>query len=321
MLLPSLVLLTGLALLVWGSDRFVHGAAVTARNLGVSPMIIGLTVIGVGTSAPEILVSAVASANGNPGLAIGNALGSNITNVGLVAGATALVRPLVVRSATLRREFPLMFAVMALATWMLHDGELGRGEGALLLGGTVVVIGALVWAARRARAPDPLVEELAIEMEPAESTARALLWSGAGLVVLLLGSRAIVWGAVDIARSLGVSDLVIGLTVVAVGTSLPELGASIAGVLKGESDIAIGNVLGSNMFNLLPVLAMPGLLAPGEVEREAVVRDLPVMLASSLALFAIAYGRRGRSGIGRVAGGGLLLGFAAYQVLLYFSST
>ena len=247
--------LVGLALLVWGSDRFVFGASATARNLGVSPLVIGLTIVGVGTSAPEMLVSATAALQGNPGVSIGNALGSNIANIGLVLGVTALVRSVLVRSRIFRLEFPVMFGVMAFAWVLLGDGLLDRSDGLVLSLAFVILLLFMLAIAVRARRSDPLRREFAKEIPTDVSTAKALLWFVVGLATLLLGSRAMVWGAVSIARSFDVSDLLIGLTVVAVGTSLPELAASVTSVLKNEPDIAVGNVIGSNMFNLLPVLA------------------------------------------------------------------
>ena len=265
----------GLALLVWGSDRFVLGASATARNLGVSPLVIGLTIVGVGTSAPEMLVSATAALQGNPGVSIGNALGSNIANIGLVLGVTALVRSVLVRSRIFRLEFPAMFAVMALAWTLLGDGMLDGSDGLVLGLAFIILLLFMLGIALRARRSDPLQREFAREIPTDVSTGKALLWFVVGLVTLLLGSRAMVWGAVSIARSFDVSDLLIGLTVVAVGTSLPELATSITSVLKNEPDIAVGNVIGSNMFNLLPVLAIPGLIAPTAVPPEALQRDFP----------------------------------------------
>ena len=221
----------GLALLVWGSDRFVFGASATARNLGVSPLVIGLTIVGVGTSAPEMLVSATAALQGNPGVSIGNALGSNIANIGLVLGVTALVRSVLVRSRIFRLEFPAMFAVMALAWTLLGDGMLDGSDGLVLGLAFIILLLFMLGIALRARRSDPLQREFAREIPTDVSTGKALLWFVVGLVTLLLGSRAMVWGAVSIARSFDVSDLLIGLTVVAVGTSLPELGTSITSVL------------------------------------------------------------------------------------------
>ena len=314
--LSLLAVLAGFALLTWGADRFVVGAAATARNLGVSPLIIGLTVVGLGTSAPEVLVSAVAAWKGAPELAVGNALGSNITNVGLVLGATALVTPLTVHSETLRREFPILFAIMLVALALLLDGYLGRLDGAILLSALVLMLYWMVSLGLRERS-DPLGREYEEGLPQPMSMGRGLAWLVLGLVVLLISSRMLVWGAVNIAHWLGVSDLVIGLTVVALGTSLPELAASMAGALKNEHDIAIGNVLGSNMFNLLAVLGMPGLIAPHLVSPEVLSRDFPVMIGLSIALFAMAYGFRHPGRITRPEGGFLLACYTGYVGLVY----
>ncbi len=311
----------GLTLLVWGSNRFVFGASATARNLGVSPLVIGLTIVGVGTSAPEMLVSATAALQGNPGVSIGNALGSNIANIGLVLGVTALVRSVLVRSRIFRLEFPAMFGVMALAWILLGDGMLDGSDGLVLSLAFIILLFFMLGIALRARRSDPLQREFAKEIPTGVDTGKALLWFVVGLVTLLLGSRAIVWGAVSIARSFDVSDLLIGLTVVAVGTSLPELATSIASVLKNEPDIAVGNVIGSNMFNLLPVLAIPGLIAPTAVPPEALQRDFPVLLTLSVALVVMSWGFRGTGRSARWEGGVLLLAFIGYQSLLYVSAT
>jgi cation:H+ antiporter len=315
-----LAVVIGLALLVWGSDRFVFGASATARNLGVSPLLIGLTIVGAGTSAPEAMVSATAALNGNPGVSIGNALGSNIANIGLVLGVTALVRSVVIRSKVFRVELPIMFAVMGFAWYLLGDGVLDQRDGFILGLASILLLSFMVVIATRMRGSDPLRREFAEDIPADVSTAKALLWLVTGLAVLLLGSKAMVWGAVGIARSFEVSDLLIGLTVVAVGTSLPELAASIASVLKNEPDIAVGNVIGSNMFNLLPVLALPGLIAPSAVPPEALQRDFPVMLTLSVALVVMAWVFRGAGRIGRWEGGVLLLAYVSYQGLLYVSA-
>ena len=316
-----LAVVVGLALLVWGSDRFVHGASATARNLGVSPLIIGLTIVGVGTSAPEALVSVTAALNGNPGIAIGNALGSNIANIGLVLGITALVRGVTVRSKIFRLEFPIMFGVIGLAWLLLSDGTLDESDGLILSLAFLLLLLFMTVIAVRARRWDPLQREFTREIPVDVGTAMALLWFVIGLAALLIGSKIIVWGAVSIARSLEVSDLLIGLTVIAVGTSLPELAASITSVLKNEPDIAVGNVIGSNMFNVLPVLALPGLIAPTPVPPEALQRDFPVMLTLSVALVVMAWGFRGSGRIARWEGGVLLLAFFCYQGLLYVSAS
>lgn len=310
----------GFGLLVWGADRFVTGAAGTARNLGVSPLIIGLTIVGFGTSAPEILVSAVAAWQGNPGLAIGNAIGSNITNIALILGATALVAPLTVHSGAIRREFPVLIATTLVAYLLLSDGVLGVGDGLMLLLGLVVLLSWMVYLGMSSREVDPIVAEYEAEVPTGLGLGRSLWWLSLGLVVLLVSSRLLVWGAVGIAQLLGVSDLIIGLTIVALGTSLPELAASVASALKNEHDIAIGNVIGSNMFNLLAVLGLPGIIRPGPVEDAVLTRDFPIMAGLTVALLVMAYGFRTWGRISRLEGGLLLAGYLAYQTLLYFTA-
>ncbi len=317
MWIELLAIVTGFALLVWGADRFVLGAAATARNLGVSPLIIGLTIVGFGTSAPEILVSVVAAWEGNPGLAVGNALGSNITNIALILGITALVAPLSVHSGTLRREFPILLTIMAVSFLLLWDGSLDMMDGGILVGGMVVMLLLVVRLGLKSRASDPMKEEYDAEIPTDMSTSRALVWTLLGLVVLVASSRLTVWGSVEIARALGVSDLIIGLTIVALGTSLPELAASVMSALKGEHDIAVGNVIGSNMFNLLAVLGLPGLIAPGPVDSAVLSRDYPIMISLTLILLVLAYGVRGKGCINRMEGGFLFLCYCAYQSLLY----
>ncbi len=319
-MLTYLAVLAGLALLVWGSDRFVLGASAAARNLGVSPLFIGLTIVGMGTSAPEILVSASAALYGNPGIAIGNAVGSNIANIGLVLGVTALVRGVVVRTKIFRVEFPIMFAVIGIAWLRLGDGTLDEADGVVLGLAFLFLLLLMAGIAERARRTDPLRREFSEEIPATVGTVRALLLFAIGLAALLVGSRLIVWGAVGIARSFEVSDMLIGLTVVAIGTSLPELAASIASVLKDEPDIAVGNAIGSNMFNLLPVLVLPGLIAPAAVPPEALQRDFPVMLVLSVALAIMAWGFRGPGHIARWEGAVLVFAFLGYQGLLYVSA-
>ncbi len=309
----------GLALLVVASDRFVVGAASLARSLGVSSMVVGLTVVALGTSAPEMLVSTIAAVDGNPGIAVGNVLGSNIANMALVVGVSVLICPLLVASQTLRREFPMLFVVTAFSWWLLADGHLSRLDAILLMLALVVVLVIIVQVARRARRSDPLKRELEDKAQMQMSTAKALLWLCLGLVAMLLASKALVWGASGLARAYGVSDLVIGLTIVAVGTSLPELAASVISAWRDEPDIAIGNVLGSNMFNLLPVLGLAGLVRPFDVQSIALQRDFPIMAALSMVLFFMCVGRGGAGIINRLEGGLLLCAFIAYQLFLYLS--
>ncbi len=311
----------GLVLLMWGADRFVIGAAAIARNLGVSPLLVGLTVVGFGTSAPEMMISALAAAEGKPGLAIGNAIGSNIANIGLVLGATALIRPLDIASGTIRRELPVLLVITLLSWTLFIDGSLGRLDGALLLAGLAALV---VWTIRLGlntrRAPDPMTVEYAAEIPGNLSNARALSLLVAGLAVLLGGSRLLVWGAAAIATDLGVSNLMVGLTIVAVGTSLPELATSIAAALKREADIAVGNIIGSNMFNLLGVLGLPGLISPGPVDPGVLSRDIPVMIAMTLLLALAARGLLRPGRINRIEASVMLAGYGTYQTLLYFSA-
>ena len=322
MWLETLAILGGIAVLVWGADRFVTGAAALARNLGVSTLIIGLTVVGLGTSAPEILVSAMASLEGNTGLAIGNAVGSNIANIGLILGATALLVPLTVRSGTLRREYPLVLAVSFLAFALLWNQRLEQLDGIILLACLVAITLWMIHIARQGTDGDPLQDDLEAEIPRDMNTGRAVFWLLIGLLALLASSRLLVWGAVEIATALGISDLIIGLTIVAIGTSLPELAASVTGALKGEDDLAIGNVLGSNLYNLLAVLSLPGLIAPGPVSEAVLQRDLPLMLILTIAIFFMSHGRFSpRNRINRLEGALLLLCFAGYQFWLYHSAT
>ena len=318
MLLNSLAILAGLAVLVWGADRFISGAAALANNLGVSSMMIGLTIVGFGTSAPEILVSAMASIDGNPGLAIGNAIGSNIANIGLILGVTALITPLSVHSGVLKREYPLLLAISLISLALMWDGTLDRFDGIILV---ILLIVILSWMIRSARtgATDPIAGEFDAEIPHDIPTQKAVISLVIGLVALLASSRALVWGAANVATALGISEVVIGLTIVAVGTSLPELAASIASALKGEHDIAIGNVIGSNLYNILAVLSLPGLIAPGRFPPEVLYRDQPTMIGLTIMLFLMGYGFGKAGRINRFEGLVLLCLFIGYQSLLFFT--
>ena len=320
MLLFCIAVLIGFLLLAWSADRFVGGASSIARILGVPPMIIGLTIVSLGTSAPEIVVAILAAMDGTPGMAIGNALGSNIANIGLVLGLTALIAPLTVHSQLIKRQLPILLLVMLLALGLMLDGELGRLDGFVLLSGLVMLLWWLVLLGIRDR-KDALQDDFSESIPANESMKASVLWFITGLIVLVLASRLVVWGAVHIAQTFGVSDLVIGLTIVAIGTSLPEVMACIASVLKNEPDIAIGNVVGSNMVNILAVLSMPALIDPQIFDAEALYRDMPVMFAFTIALFLVAYGFRGPGRINRIEGGVLLSGFCAYLLLLYSMSS
>jgi cation:H+ antiporter len=270
-----------------------------------------------GSSAPEIVVSAMASANGNMNTAVGNALGSNITNIALVLGITALVKPLVVASTTLKRELPALLVITLIAVAFLFDGELASYEGLILMGLFVFVLAMMAWLSLQVDKEDPLVAETADEIPSNVSTTSALIWVGVGLVLLPLSAHFLVDSAVEIARYFGISDLVIGLTIIAFGTSLPELAASIAGVLKGEDDLALGNIIGSNIFNLLAVLGMPGLIAPGLLDPDVFNRDMWVMLGLTLLLFLFSFDLIGKRIISRTNGALFLASFIGYQIWLF----
>lgn len=307
-------ILAGFALLIWGAHLFVLGAAATAHDLGVSHILIGVTIVGFGTSAPELLVSADASLQGSPGIAIGNALGSNIANIGLILGVTALITPLAVTSSTLRREMPVLLVVTMLSLLPFLDGYFSRSEGFALLGGLIMM---LLWLVRSEKVNKPSYEPDAFDEEiPSDMPLpKALALTAFGLLVLLGSSHMLVWGAQNIARALGVSDLVIGLTVVAIGTSLPELAASLTAAMKNQHDLAIGNVIGSNMYNLLAVMGTAGAIAPTRPEAVVLQRDFPVMIGMTVVLFAMAYNLNDDKGgrISRFEGGALVLAFVAYQ--------
>ena len=321
MLIPIAQIIGGFILLVWGADRLVAGASALARNLGVSPLIIGLTIVAFGTSAPELVVSGVAAARGNPGLAVGNAIGSNIANIGLILGLTAVVYPLRVESETLKREYPVLMLIMVAGFIMAADLELNKTEGWLLLTG----LGALlIWMVRfgmRRSSEDPLAKEFDAEIPRDMPTRHAVIWLLVGLIVLPLSSTFLVEGAVFIARSLHVSEAVIGLTIIALGTSLPELAAALTSALRQEDDLAIGNVIGSNMFNILGVLGIAAIVEPIEIDSLILRQDFPVMFLFTILLFFMAYGLRGPGRINRRSGILLLGLFCTYQVLIWITAT
>ena len=305
--------IAGLVLLIWGADRFVHGAAATARNLGVAPLMIGLTVVAFATSAPEILVSVVAALQGEPGLAFGNAIGSNIVNIGLVLGMTAMIRPIRLESATLRREMPALLAVSLLTVSLFLDTFLSRIDGIVMLTGLVIV---MVWLARlgmRSAANDPIAMDYDAEIPTDVSMPMAIVWLVVGLITLLIGAELLVDGAIGIAKMLGVSEVVIGITIVAFGTSLPELAVSLASALKGEYGLAIGNIVGSNIFNLLAVIGIAATIEPAALAPSVLSLHIFVMVAFTLVLFAMTYDYDGKAQLSRLEGVALLVAFIAYD--------
>jgi len=321
MLISITQLIGGFVLLVWGADRLVAGASALARNLGVSPLIIGLTIVAFGTSAPELIVSGVAAYRGNPGLAVGNAIGSNIANIGLILGLTAAIYPLRVESETLKREYPVLMLIMVGSFIMAADLIYDRTEGWLLIFGLFALVIWMVRFGMRRGADDPLAREFAAEIPRDMPTGYAVLWMLVGLIVLPLSSSFLVDGAVYIARSLHVSEAVIGLTIIAFGTSLPELAAALTSALRHEDDLAIGNVIGSNMFNILGVLGIAAAVHPVEVEMLMLRQDFPVMFLFTVMLFFMAYGITGPGRISRRSGLLLIALFLAYQVLIWITAT
>jgi cation:H+ antiporter len=316
-LVEILIFVAGLAALSWSADRFVFGAAALARNLGLSAMVIGLTIVAMGSSAPEIVVSATASLANSPDTAVGNAIGSNITNIALVLGLTALLKPLSVSSTTVRREMPVLMAVTLLASYFLIDTVFEFYEGMILIVLFVVTIGGLAVISLSAEKNDPLQLETDTEIPKDVPTGIAVFWVITGLILLPLSAHFMVESAVEIARYFGMSELVIGLTIIALGTSLPELAASIAGVLKNEDDLALGNIIGSNIFNILAVLAMPGLIAPGVIDSHVASRDIFAMLLVTALLIAFSFNFRGSRSINRWEGGALILCYCGYCAYLF----
>jgi len=308
-----LLIIAGLVLLIWGADRFVHGAAAMARNLGIAPLLIGLTVVAFATSAPEILVSVVAALQHEPGLAFGNAIGSNIVNIGLVLGLTSMIRPIKLESATLRREMPALLAVSLLTVSLFLDTFLSRIDGIVMLTGLVIV---MIWLARlglRSAENDPIAQDFDAEIPTDVSMIMATVWLLVGLGTLLLGAELLVDGAIGIAKYLGVSEVVIGITIVAFGTSLPELAVSLASALKGEYGLAIGNIVGSNIFNLLAVIGVAATIEPSALAPTVLSLHIFVMVAFTLVLFAMTYDYDGKAQLSRLEGFALLIAYIAYS--------
>lgn len=312
MLYPIFSLLIGLIVLVWSADKFVLGAAATARNFGMSPLLIGLTIVSFGTSAPEILVSIVATLDDAGTLAVGNALGSNIANIALVLGITAIIAPLPVKQAVRSRELPLMVLVTLFSGALLYDLTLGTMDSIFLF--SALIISLILFSQFQTDQGDTHEEEI-IDT----GIGKSIFWLITGLVLLIASSKLLVWGATEIAQSLGVSDLVIGLTIVAIGTSLPELAASVASALKGHHDIAIGNVVGSNIFNLGAVMAIPGVAVPLTLDSATFNRDYLLMLGLSALLLLFCYLRKSPS-IKRFEGFILVSVYAGYMFTLYTAS-
>ncbi|WP_373100215.1 MULTISPECIES: calcium/sodium antiporter [Pasteurellaceae] len=319
MFFPVFALLAGLVILVWSAERFIEGAASFAGHLGMPPLLIGIVVIGFGTSAPEMIVSALSALNHSPGIALGNAYGSNITNIALILGLTALIKPIMVNPSVLKKELPILALVTLLSALLINDATISRLDALILL---LVFIAYMLWTIRREMRSKKRAHSLSevppqSRPKPDMSLRSAALRMLGGLVLLVASSQLLVWGAVQIATYLGVSDLIIGLTIVAVGTSLPELAASIVAARKGQADLALGNIIGSNLFNTLAVVGIAGAIMPIRVESEIFSRDFLVMAVLTLSLFLFSYGWRKKTGmINRFEGACLLLSYIAYTAYL-----
>lgn len=323
MILYLLAIVAGFAILVWSADKFVDGAASTAKHLGMPTLLIGILIVGFGTSAPEMVVSAIAAMEGNAGLALGNAIGSNIVNIALILGVTAVVSPIVVNSNIVKKEIPLLLLIVFIIGYLLLDNSLSFVEGIILLGGFFALVAWSIISAMRNKG-DALESDMEDELiEHPMSLKAGIIWLIIGLVLLIASSRLLVWGAVGVAHEFGISDLIIGLTIVALGTSLPELAASVIAARKGEHDIAIGNVVGSNMFNILAVIGIATVIAPmNNIPFEVLQRDWIVMLVLTVALLVMSYKFRAKNGvITRLEGTILILCYVAYNSYLGMSLT
>lgn len=319
MILAFTAVILGLGILVWSADRFVEGAAATARYFGMPALLIGMVIVGFGTSAPEMVVSAISASQGNPGLALGNAYGSNITNIALILGLTALISPIIVHSQVLKKELPILTVITALAAWQLWDGTISRLDAIVLIIAFAGIMSWTIWQGMKTK-NDALADEVNSEMEIQDMPiGKAVFWLLIGLLLLVVSSRLLVWGAVEIAYSFGVSDLIVGLTIVAIGTSLPELASSIIAARKNEHDIALGNIIGSNMFNTLAVVGIAGSIHPMDVGPEVLSRDVLLMSVLTISLFIFGFRFRGHGRINRASGAFLLLVYIGYTGYLVSS--
>lgn len=328
MLIAVLFLFIGLLLLVWSADRLVFGAAALAQNMGISPIVIGMTILAMGSSAPEMFVSATAALDGKVDTAVGNVIGSNIANIALILGLTALIRPLKIGKTIIKRELPLMLLITILAGVLIYDNHLGYVDGLILVGFFTLFILLMLSISKsekknnrennnRENNNDSDGEDITGDIPKGISNLWASFWVILGLLLLPISANILVDSAVRIAQYFGMSDLVIGLTIIAIGTSLPELAASVAGALKGEDDMAVGNIIGSNIFNLLAVMGIPALLNPSYISPLAMSRDFFCMFGLSMLLLVIALQKK--RCINRFAGFILLCSFVAYQTFIFYN--
>ena len=318
MLAFSAAIIIGLVILIWSADRFVSGAVATALKLGMTPMMVGLTIVAFGTSAPELIVSATAALSDASNLAVGNAIGSNIANIAFVLGATAMVSAIPLKKSILKVEFPVLLLATLIATLLIWDQTIDLMDGIFFLIILVISLFALTFLQQDEQSEE--IDEITENKDIPTRKAYTLLFVS---IALLLGSsKLLVWGASGIALELGVSELVIGLTIVAIGTSLPELAASIASALKGHHDLALGNIIGSNLFNLLAVLAIPAFINPPTLSNTLISRDYTFMLVLTGGLAILVYGKvlLNKKDIGKVAGLLLLASYCAYLATLYQQS-
>lgn len=320
MLLATIAIVLGLPILLWSADKFVAGAASVANHFGLPPLLIGMLIIGFGTSAPEIIVSIFAAVQGNSGIALGNAYGSNIANIALILGLTAIISPIAVRSEIIKKELPVMLGITFFAAWQVFDLEISNDDAFALIGLFILLLSWSIWQGLQGD-KDELAKEFGDEISANKAELKMnIVWLLVGLVLLIASSRVLVWGAVEVATFFGVSDTIIGLTIIAIGTSLPELASSLMAVKKGEHDMALGNVIGSNMFNTLAVVGIAGLIKPMTVEPSFFYRDVTIMLVFSVLLFIFCIGLKGPGRLNRLEGGAFLLGYAAYTYYLISSA-
>tara|TARA_Y100000389_G_scaffold187662_1_gene209339 strand:- start:16985 stop:17962 length:978 start_codon:yes stop_codon:yes gene_type:complete len=307
------LIIGGLALLIWGSDRFVRGASALARNFGITPLLIGLTIVAFATSAPEILVSIISASQNEPGLAFGNALGSNIINIGLILGLTAAIRPIPLES-TLNRKMQILLAISSFIILLFLDANVSRIDGVIMLLSLSIILFWFVKIETQASLSNPIKINYEEEIPKNLTMTSTFFKLVIGLLALFLGADWLVDGAIGIARSLAVSEIVIGITIVALGTSLPELSISIVSAIKGEYGLAIGNIVGSNIFNLLAVIGIAAVINPSDIDYSVLSFHFLIMILFTIALFVMTYKFNNQTSLSRLKGVLLVFAFTVYTV-------